>query len=144
MSSTWKPDDSVIEGKPGTQRIKAALDKHHVDVKGGKVTTSRDPGAEQLRHSLRRPDMPPGIQSWQLPIMLENCPVFFFITVVEPGAVVPLHSHKRDLFRWVMSGSIITNGIELKPGDWMFVPAGVEYGYTAGFSPSAVVGHCYG
>ncbi len=128
MSSTWKPDDSVIEGKPGTQRIKAALDKHNVKVKGEKVTTSRDPGAEQLRHSLRRPDMPPGIQSWQLPIMLENCPVFFFITVVEPGAVVPLHSHKRDLL----------------PGDWMFVPAGVEYGYTAGFSPSAVVGHCYG
>lgn len=144
MSSKWKPDDSVIEGKPGTARIRAALKKHRVNVKGDRVITSRDPGMDQLRYDLRRPDMPPGIQSWQIPIVLENCPVFFFLTVAEAGAVVPLHAHKRDLFRVVVSGSITTNGIELKPGDWMFVPAGVPYGYSAALNPGAIIYHCYG
>ena len=142
--ANWKPDDSVIEGKPGAARIKAALKKRRVNITN-RVITSRDPGMNDVRYDLRRPDMPPGIQSWQLPFVLgESGSVFFFLTVAEPGAVVPSHSHKRDLFRIVVSGSIIVNGTELKSGDWMFVPSGVPYGYSAGLNPGAVVWHCYG
>ena len=139
----WKPNDTVIEGRPGVARIKAALTKRRVKL-GERVITSRDPGMDDLRFDLKRPDMPPGFQSWQLPFVLENCPVFFFLTVAEPGAVVPTHSHKRDLFRVVLSGSITTNGIELKTGDWMFVPKGVPYSFSAGLNPGAIVHHCYG
>lgn len=138
----WKPDDRVIEGKPGAARIKTALRRRGVNV-SKRVITSRDPGMDEIRYELRRTDMPPGIQSWQLPVILENCPVFFFLTVAEPGAVVPIHSHKRDLIRFVLSGSIITNGIELKAGDWMFVPKGVEYGYSAALNPGAIICHGY-
>ena len=138
----WKPDDSVIEGKPGVTRIKAALKKRRVDVTK-RVVTSRDPGMSDLLHDLGRGEMPPGIQSWQLPITGAGNSVFFFLTVAQPGAIVPSHSHKRDLFRVVVSGSIITNGIELKSGDWMYVPAGVTYGYSAALNPGAIVYHCY-
>jgi quercetin dioxygenase-like cupin family protein len=144
MSSDWKPDDSVIEGKPGAQRIKAALDKRGVKTEG-RVITSRDPGMSDILYDLRRRDMPPGIQSWQLPVQLggDGESAFFFLTVAAPGAIVPSHSHKRDLFRVVVSGSIITNGIELRSGDWMFVPKGVSYSYSAGLNPGAVSMHCY-
>ena len=146
--SDWKPDDSVIEGPPGMDRIKealGALESRGIDTKN-RVITSRDPGMDEVRYLLRRPGMPPGIESWQLPVVLENCPIFAFLTVAQPGAVVPIHSHKRDLFRIVLSGAIITNGIELKTGDWMFVPKNVDYGYSATLNPGhgAIIAHCYG
>ena len=137
----WKVDDSTVEGPKGVARIRAALKKHRLTVKD-RVITSRDPGIDDLRYTLRREDMPPGFQAWQLPFVGEG-PTFFFITVAEPGAIVPTHEHKRDLFRFVISGSIITNGIELKSGDWMFVPKGVPYGYSAALNPGAITYHCY-
>jgi hypothetical protein len=143
MSPDWKPDDSVIEGRTGSRRVRAALKKHGIIVKD-RVITSRDLGMHEARHELGRRDMPPGIRSWQLPVFLENCPVFFFLTAAEPGAVVPSHSHQRDLFRIVLSGAIITNGMELKLGDWMFVPSGIPYSYAASLNPGAITMHCYG
>jgi quercetin dioxygenase-like cupin family protein len=86
--------------------------------------------------------MPPGILSWQLPIELDER-TFLFMTVAQPGAVVPSHSHKRDLFRIVISGSIILDNVELKAGDWMFVPKGTEYSYTAALNPGATTLHAY-
>lgn len=106
--------------------------------------TSRDAGVSDLLYDLERREMPPGIQSWQLPFAFGGGgSVFFFLTVAQPGAIVPSHKHTRDLFRIVVSGSIITNGIELKSGDWMFVPKGVSYSYHAGLNPGAVTYHCY-
>jgi mannose-6-phosphate isomerase-like protein (cupin superfamily) len=136
----WKPDDSAIEGVPGAKRIKAALKKHGVVAKG--VMTSRDKNMHEVRHELRRSDMPPGIQQWQLPVLTQGG-AFVFLTVSDPGAVVPKHSHKRDLFRIVLSGSIIVDGKELKTGDWMFVPKGEPYSYHAAFNPGAVTLHFY-
>jgi mannose-6-phosphate isomerase-like protein (cupin superfamily) len=139
----WKPNDKVIEGRIGADRIKAALEKHGIIIVGGKdVITSRDEGIDDILYELRRTDMPPGIQSWQLPIILDEN-TFIFLTVADPGAIVPTHKHQRDLFRVVISGSIITDGKELKSGDWMYVPKGVEYSYHAGLNPGAVTMHFY-
>jgi mannose-6-phosphate isomerase-like protein (cupin superfamily) len=139
----WKPNDKVIEGPIGAKRIKDALEKHGIIVIGGKeVITSRDEGIDDVLYELRRPDMPPGIQSWQLPVILEKS-TFVFLTVAEPGAIVPTHKHSRNLFRVVISGSIITDGKELKSGDWMYVPKGVEYSYHAALNPGAVTMHFY-
>ena len=142
MSQDWKPDDSIIEGRGAAQRIRSALRKRRIEVKD-RVITSRDPGMDEVREALRRKDMPPGFQSWQIPVVLEDGPTIFFLTVAEPGATVTTHTHKRDLFRLMVSGSIITNGIELKPGDWMFVPSGTAYSYSAALNPGAVTYHCY-
>lgn len=141
MSQTWKPDDSTIEGAVGTRRIRKALKDAGIEVKD-RVITSRDPGMNDVRYALHRPNMPPGILSWQLPIILDD-PTFVFMTVAGPGAVVPSHSHKRDLFRIVISGSIILDDVELKAGDWMFVPKDTKYSYTAALNPGATTMHAY-
>jgi mannose-6-phosphate isomerase-like protein (cupin superfamily) len=147
VSTKWTPDDAVIEGETGKRRIREALERHGIKTDEKRVITSRDKGMDDIRFHLRRENMPPGYEQWQLPIKLDG-PVFFFLTVAQPGAVVPTHSHKRDLFRIVLWGSLTTNGIELKQGDWMFVPAGVEYSLSAAISPNSPPGagstHCYG
>ena len=141
MSATWEPDDSRVEGPAGIERIKEALKRHDVGIEG-RVVTSRDPRVDLVRLDLRRERSPEGFDQWQLPVYGDG-PAFVFITSASPGAIVPEHSHKRDLFRMVISGSIIVNGVELKPGDWMYVPKGVRYSYTAAFNPGAITLHIY-
>ena len=147
MSKKWSPDDSVIEGETGKQRIREALKRHGINTDENRVITSRDPGMDEVRFHLRRENSPPGYEQWQLPVKLGG-ETFFFVTVAQPGAVVPTHSHKRALFRIVVWGSVIYNGIELKQGDWMYVPAGVEYSLSAAISPTSPGGamtcHAYG
>jgi quercetin dioxygenase-like cupin family protein len=138
----WKPDDSDIDPVIGAQRVRKALKNQGVINPRAGVITSKDKGMHEARHELRRTNRPPGFQQWQLPILTEGG-ALVFLTVAEPGAVVPKHSHKRDLFRMVLSGSIITAGKELKAGDWMFVPKGKSYSYSAAFNPGAVILHFY-
>ena len=142
MGGDWKPDDSTIEGRVGIERIKAALEKHRVTTEG-RVVTSRDAGMDLVRHELMRTNMPAGVTSWQLPIWGAG-PTFPFMTVAAPGTVIPEHSHDRNLFRIVIAGSMRVNGVDLVPGDWMFVPAGVSYSYTASWSTGVVSCHSYG
>ena len=68
--ANWTADDSSVEGPKGVARIRAALKKHRVTLKD-RVITSRDPGMHDLHFTLGRENMPPGIQSWQLPIVME-------------------------------------------------------------------------
>src|SRR5258708_12157389 len=87
----WKPNDKVIEGRIGADRIKAALEKHGIIIVGGKeVITSRDEGIDDILYELRRTDMPPGIQSCQLPITLSKHP-FVFFPLAPPVPIVPPH-----------------------------------------------------
>lgn len=141
MGARWEPDDSRVEGQTGIDRIREALRRHNFTTEG-RVVTSRDPGMDLIRLDLRRERSPAGFEQWQLPVFGEG-PAFPFLTSASPGAVVPEHSHKRDLFRIVISGSIIVNGVELKPGDWMYVPKGVPYSYSAAFNPGAISLHIY-
>jgi len=143
VSTKWSPDDSVIEGEAARTRIREALERHNIRIDDTRVVTSRDSGMDDVRFHLRREGLPPGFQQWQLPIKLSG-ETYFFLTVAEAGAVVPTHSHKRDLFRIVVWGAIIFNGIELKVGDWMFVPKGVPYSFSASLNPGAIINHCYG
>lgn len=142
MGANWEPDDSTVEGPGAIGRIKAALEKHGVAIEGV-VVTSRHPRMNLVRHELMRANMPPGIMSWQLPVFGTG-PVFTFITVASPGAVVPEHTHQRPLLRMVISGTLIFEGIELGPGDWMYVPKGVPYSYSAGWDETMVSCHSYG
>ncbi len=104
MSAKFTPNDSVIQADAGKERIKKALDNHrkkHGDEP--RIITSRDPDMNDLLYDLRREDMPPDFEQWQLPVKLEG-PALFFLTVVQPGGIVPTHKHARDLFRVVVSG----------------------------------------
>lgn len=146
MSGKYTPDDSGIRAEAGKERIRKALEQHRDktgDMSG--VVTSRDPGMNDLLADLRRDGMPPGFSQQQLPVRLAGPDVLFYLTTIDPGGIVPTHSHERALWRVIVSGSIILNdGRELKSGDWMYVPPGVEYSFRAGLNPGAIVYHCYG
>jgi hypothetical protein len=94
---------------------------------------------------LRRTTLPQGFEQWQLPIILGggDRPVMSFITVGQPNAALPPHAHKNDrLLRIVLSGSIIYKKLELTVGDWMHVPTGHSYSFTAG-RLGCVIMHMY-
>lgn len=139
MSPKWQPDDSLAErdekgGSKGAKRIKAALRKHKVSS-AKRVTTSRDAGMNELKKTLKRSrsSMPPGVEQWQVPVTLgQRKDVLVFTGRMKPGAKVPVHTHKHDVFRVVVSGSVKYEGKTLKAGDWMHVPAGQSYAMEAG------------
>ena len=139
MKNKYTPDDRIIEGEEGRQRVAAALERL-----GDGVITSLDPGVNDILFDQYREGMPPGIDQWQLPVKIDG-PSLYFLTVVQPGAIVPTHAHKRALFRVIVSGSILLgDGRTLKAGDWMYVPAGTEYSFRGGLNPGATIFHCYG
>lgn len=138
MSPVWQPDDSLMVrgkgGSKGAQRIKAALQKHKVSS-AKRVITSRDARMNAVKQTLKRPraSMPPGVEQWQLPVTLgPRKDVLSFTGRMKPGAKVPSHAHKNDVFRVVVKGSLKTGGKTLKAGDWMFVPGGQSYALQAG------------
>jgi hypothetical protein len=147
MSKQWKPDDKFLLAKrqPGLDRVKKVLDQNHLSLEED-IVTSRTPGWDQARYELHREGMPPGWETWQLPLYLLGSPTFFFLSACAPGAVLPSHSHEVAQFRIVLSGGMIYNGQELKSGDWMFIPKGKEnrYTLTASLNPGGcTILYCY-
>jgi len=137
VSSEWRPDDSLLErGEKdevrGTRRVKDALEKHGIRY-GDRVITSRDKGMDEVKGDLKRSGMPPGVEQWQVPIVVKpSGEALSFTGRMEAGAEVPEHVHKHPVFRIVIEGSLEYGDLTLKPGDWMFVPAGQAYSLKAG------------
>ena len=138
MGSEWKPDDRFLENKRsgGRERVDAALKRPD------RIVTSRDEGMDDIRFRLRRENMPPGWDTWQLPVYLMSEATFFFLTSSAPGAILPSHGHKVPQFRMVLSGGLLYNGIELRSRDWMYIPPGEEYSLSASLNPGGCV-HMY-
>ena len=134
-----------LEGRriKGVTQVKDALKKR--GVRGGRrIVTSMDKGVDETREDLQRTKMHRGWRSWQIPIVLGPYDtVLEFLSVGEPGATVPDHSHEADLFRWVIAGSIIYRDFVLTAGHWMYVPKGLSYRLQAG-PHGATVAHAYG
>jgi mannose-6-phosphate isomerase-like protein (cupin superfamily) len=134
MTIEWRPDDSLSERNKkgqtkGALRASAALRRRKIRLGKG-IITSRDPGMAAATRDLKRTGMPPGVESWQLPI-----PFFglnWFWTCFDPFTVVPMHSHDHDSLRFVLSGELKFGRKTLKAGDWMFVPAGQAYSVRTG------------
>ena len=72
------------------------------------------------------------------------------IIYAEPGVEVKPHKHNKGFFRVVHQGELIMNcdkleggKLSLFPGDWIYVPAGIVYGYKAGrFGYMGGMCHC--
>lgn len=137
MSSNWRPDDSLLEKEGdelrGARRVKDAMRKHGVSTEG-RIVTSRDEGMDRVREELKRTHMPPGFEQWQVPIVFgPKDSVLAFVTEVAPGAKLPEHAHEgATIFRLILKGSLRFGDIELTAGDWMLVPPGAKYSFTAG------------
>jgi mannose-6-phosphate isomerase-like protein (cupin superfamily) len=135
MSSEWRPDDSLSERDKkgqlrGALRIRAALRKNKISLGRG-VITSRDTGMAGVMRDLKRSGMPRGVQSTQMPIVVGR-DLLCFISTLDPGTVVPEHSHTQAVLRVVIDGELIFGRKTLKAGDWMFVPARTTYSIRAG------------
>jgi len=134
-------DPNQVSFDQGVERLRSAAAKLGLDDRRG-ILTSRDPVAAEARKMLMVSNIPGGFTKWQLPVMLDR-PSQLFITVAEPGATVTEHSHDEgDGIRFIAGGSIIHDGVELTAGDWMFIPAGVKYGFQVG-DLGALMCYCY-
>jgi quercetin dioxygenase-like cupin family protein len=123
------------------ERVQAALKASGRELNSG-IITSRDANARELRRELAIDNVPDGFRKYQLPAMLPE-QSFMFITVAEPDAESPAHSHDEgDGIRFIAGGSIIYNDTELIAGDWMFVPRGERYSFKAG-PQGALMCYCY-
>jgi hypothetical protein len=139
----WTPDDKFLdrERQPGRDQVDDVLHKLNLHLDVDHVITSRDQGWAQARHDLRRENMPPGWDTWQLPFYLLGPVTFFFISSSAPGAILPTHGHDVAQVRIVLSGGLIFEHTELKTGEWMYIPPKVEYSLTASLNPGCV--HLY-
>ena len=140
MSSEFRPDDSIYDRDAegmmnGVRMVKEALEKHGVRL-GNRVITSRDPGMQEAQAELKRATSPTGVTQWLLPIVF--CPredereILWFLSELEPNAMVPTHRHRHAHFRVIVEGTIKYGDIDLGVGDWLAVPAGVDYSFQAG------------
>ncbi|SRR5579872_167357 len=145
MGSNWRPDDSFIDSEggqmKGVKRAKEAQQRHGVEAGG--IITSRDRGVREAQDELKRTTLPPGFEQWQLPLALgPKEDAVAFITEGAAGSLIPKHSHRCDLFRLVVRGSIKTAGRELRSGDWMYVREGEEYEIEVG-PEACIIFHMY-
>lgn len=133
----WTPDDRFLLEKrqPGRDRVDQVLERNNLSLTGDRVITSRDPGWVQARYELRRENMPPGWDTWQLPFYLLGPITFFFMTSAAPGAILPTHAHDVPQVRIVLAGGLIFEDTELKTGEWMYIPPKVSYALTASMNP---------
>jgi hypothetical protein len=106
------------------------------------ITTSRDEKCVKAQRLLEVENIPGGFRKWQLPVAL-RCESQMFISVGPPGAKIPRHSHDEGPgIRFITSGSVIYNGIELTGGDWMYIPKGAEYEFEVGLL-GVTMFYCY-
>jgi hypothetical protein len=107
-----------------------------------RIITSRDEDVRKIKQDLTISAVPGGFHKWQLPVYLPEASQLY-LTVAEPNAEVPEHSHPEgDGIRFVVSGSVHYGNHELVSGDWMFIPAGVPYKLRIG-ELGAVLCYCY-
>jgi quercetin dioxygenase-like cupin family protein len=139
MGRAFNPNQATFE--QGLERIRRAVEGTGLDQTRG-IITSRDDRAREAQQTLKTSEVPDGFAKWQLPVYLGK-PSQLFITVAQPDAEAPEHSHDEgDGIRFIASGSIIYNNVELTTGDWMFIPAGTKYSFKAG-AFGALMCYCY-
>jgi hypothetical protein len=139
MTETFDPNQVTFD--EGVERIRRAVREAGLRV-GDRVLTSRDKDVKQAQAMLGVSAVPGGFRKSQLPVYLSN-PSQLFITIAEPNAEVPEHSHNEgDGIRFIAGGSIHYEGKELGPGDWMFIPAGTSYSFRVGAN-GAIMCYCY-
>jgi anti-sigma factor ChrR (cupin superfamily) len=138
MSSKYRPDDSLSERDQkgelkGARRITDALKKNKVRLGKG-VITSRDTGMAAVRRDLKRTGLPPGVEHWQMPIVLgQGGDILCFISRLKPGTKVPEHAHEGiAVFRVILGGELKYGRKTLKTGDFILIPGGVNYAVQAG------------
>jgi hypothetical protein len=135
-----KFDPNQVTFAEGEVRVQRVLKYAKVDI-SKRVMTSHDEDAKRLKKLLPVTTVPDGFEKWQLPFVFDRGQ--FFISVGKAGHEVGEHVHSEGQgIRFILSGSIMYQGKELKAGDWMYIPQGVAYSFKVG-PHGATMGYCY-
>lgn len=135
-----KFNPNVASFEDGIERVKLALKETNFDAHK-KIVTSQDQGINKVLNLLAADNVPDGFKKWQLPFIFDKGQ--FFISVAQADVDVPTHSHESgDGIRFIISGSIYYKDKELKAGDWMYIPQGIEYEIKIG-NMGATMCYCY-
>lgn len=138
--SSFNPNRLTFE--EGIQRILEPSKRFSIDR--NKIITSLDEGVSELLKVLKVDNVPEGFTKYQLPVFMMDTPgIQFFFSSGNPDSKVNEHAHTEgDGLRFIVSGSIMYEGKELKAGDWMFIPKGVPYSFDVG-SIGVGIFYCY-
>ena len=134
-----KFDPNQVTFAEGEVRVERVLRSLKVDKRA--IMTSQDPIAEKLKKALPVANVPKGFVKWQLPFVFPRGQ--FFFTQATAGAEVAEHAHEEgDGVRFIVGGSIVYEGKELKSGDWMYIPQGARYKFKVGANGASMC-YCY-
>ncbi len=94
------------------------------------IVTSRDPRLAGQASALSA--LADEVRGWTPPFSgdeeMQTC-----VTITGPGGDIGPTLHlDGDAVRFILSGSTWFGGVELTPGDWMFIPAGCAYRLRVG------------
>lgn len=125
----YKPNCMSFENC--VERIRMILREYEVDMRE-KVWTSADSVIKQVVERLKVDRICDGFYKWQLPVYFEKG-ALVWTTVGAPLKEISNCCHNEgDGFKFIGSGSLIYNSVELNAGDWMFIPRGKTYSFRVG------------
>lgn len=99
------------------------------------VVTSRDARLVSCASELQ--ELASDVRQWRPPFGSQEDLVTTVLIAGPGGEIGPTLHLDGDAVRFVLSGSARFNGVDLGPGDWMFIPAGTGYRMTVG--PQGVI-----
>jgi len=100
------------------------------------VFTSRDTLATTLMNALPAEGLAPGFQGQLIPIVFGAG--IGLNVLASAGTTTGPHSHNTDGFHQILNGTMRVSvpdqdlEVDLGPGDWVFIPAGVRYRLEVG------------
>ena len=95
------------------------------------VLTSRDRRATTMMNALPAADLAPGFHGLLIPIAFGS--TIESDVLARVGATTGPHSHNTDGFHRILNGTVRVSvpeqnlDVQLGPGDWVWIPAGVTY-----------------
>jgi hypothetical protein len=92
------------------------------------------------RLNLKPLEEPSGLTRTPITWPVQNLNMFYLLDA-PPCTDVPQHAHQSDIFRLVIEGELVINGIEVKAGTWMLVPKGTLYSITSQTGYKALVAY---
>jgi quercetin dioxygenase-like cupin family protein len=122
-------------------RIERAQEEQEFD-QSTTVLTSRDRLATTMMNELSAEGLAPGFQGQMIPIVFES--TIELDVLARVGTTTGLHYHDTDGFQQILNGTVRVSvpeqdlEVELGPGDWVWIPAGVTYTLEVVANPARI------
>jgi mannose-6-phosphate isomerase-like protein (cupin superfamily) len=142
-----KREEPRVNTEPEVRRIRAAQDEQGFNQRTA-VLTSRDRLATTLMNVLPAEGLAPGFQGELIPIVFGAG--IELDVLARVGVTTGPHYHDTDGFHQIVNGRVrvsVNEGarlsgqdleVDLGPGDWVWIPAGVEYTLEIVANPATI------